>query len=445
MKTKLFFLGMLFFNLSFGQNNSNGPVSTNLANSNLINPMLPLPQSAEIFRFRPGLVTQLDDPLNLNFGFTNSRWFSIGSLNTGSQTIYGLRFQLPNKAVTFGYQNITDINPRIQWISNAPFNAVGNLEFRAANSFTSTSSNLIASMNGEGSVFIGREDEASEARTRLKIENNGFSNVNGSIFGIISQASNAEDNIIGVYGSARGTGTFGAGVYGANFNQNAANQWAGYFDGRVFGTAFVRPSDNKFKIGIEPEPPLANMQRLMQLKPVTYKFKQIAELNLPQTKQHGFIAQDVEKVFPELVTEISKPVFDKSGKVTSTFTFKAVEYEAMNSMLVAAVQELNTELQLLKEEIATLKSSKSERKSLTGSTLETKGAFMQQNIPNPFADQTTITYQLPEGKSNAEIIVFDLTGKLIKTYAVNKNQSELIIKAADIGSGLFIYSLVQDG
>ena len=42
-------------------------------------------------------------------------------------------------------------------------------------------------------------------------------------------------------------------------------------------------------------------------------------------------------------------------------------------------------------------------------------------------------------------MVFDLTGKSIKTYPLNKNQSELFIKASDIGSGLFIYSLVQNG
>ena len=70
---------------------------------------------------------------------------------------------------------------------------------------------------------------------------------------------------------------------------------------------------------------------------------------------------------------------------------------------------------------------------------------MQQNIPNPFIDQTTISYQLPEESTTAEIIVFDLNGRLIKTYPVNKNQSELTIRASEIGSGLFIYSLVQNG
>ena len=70
---------------------------------------------------------------------------------------------------------------------------------------------------------------------------------------------------------------------------------------------------------------------------------------------------------------------------------------------------------------------------------------MEQNIPNPFADQTTIRYQLPEGTSTAEIIIFDLNGRLIKNYPVYKNQSELTIKASDIGSGLFIYSLVENG
>lgn len=70
---------------------------------------------------------------------------------------------------------------------------------------------------------------------------------------------------------------------------------------------------------------------------------------------------------------------------------------------------------------------------------------MEQNIPNPFTDQTTIRYQLPVGVNNANIMVMDLNGTLIKSYQINKNQSEINIKSSEIGKGLFIYSLVQNG
>ena len=493
MKTKLLIFGMLIFNLSFGQNNSNGPVSTNLANSNLINSTLPLPQSAEIFRFRPGLVTQLDDPANLNFGFTNSRWFSIGSLNTGSQTIYGLRFQLPNKAVTFGYQNVNDTNPGIQWIGSGA--ALGNLEFRVADSFTSTNSNLVATMTPNGRTIFGDATNiiAISDSTKVFIENNrdfgltvrslergsrnsvglnvltqgGFERnlggrivTNGARFntglfvstndmenatGAIGIQAFASANLVStaVLGKVQGEGFFDVGIYG-DVENNKGSAYAGYFNGDVTVTGtFNNPSDRKLKENLTVEKDA--LQKIMQLQPQTYTFKKFSEINLGKGLQHGFISQDLAKVYPELTTDIKKPILDNDGNQSSVFEYKSVNYNGLISILTAGIQELNTELQLLKEEIAALKNSKSERKSFDTATPNTKGAFLQQNIPNPFGDQTTITYQLPEGTTAAEIMVFDLTGKLIKTYAVDKNQSELTIKASDIGNGLFIYSLVQDG
>jgi hypothetical protein len=70
---------------------------------------------------------------------------------------------------------------------------------------------------------------------------------------------------------------------------------------------------------------------------------------------------------------------------------------------------------------------------------------MEQNIPNPFSDQTTIRYQLPNGTNQASIIVLDLNGKMIKEYAINQNKGEVRITASEIGKGLFLYSLINNG
>ena len=162
MKAKLFFFGMLCFNLSFGQNQS---ITTVAPAISAVTPVTFPPSNTapnEIFRFAPGNVTQLDNaPLGsaTNFNFSNSRWFSLGAVETnqsGTRRAYGLRFQAGPKAVTFGYQNVLDpldINPRIQWIGSDA--ALGNLEFRVANSFNSTNSKLVASMLPNGSTFFG--------------------------------------------------------------------------------------------------------------------------------------------------------------------------------------------------------------------------------------------------------------------------------------------------
>jgi len=145
--------------IALGQNQSFGSVSSSIN--------FPIPQqfgTGEIFRFRPGLVTQLDS--GNNFGFTNSRWFSIGRLKTGTQTVYGMRFQLPNKALTMGYQDINDPNPRIQWIG-AGSSSGTDLEFRVANSFTSTTSKLVTTMTNDGNTFFGNPLSTNEAKVGI--------------------------------------------------------------------------------------------------------------------------------------------------------------------------------------------------------------------------------------------------------------------------------------
>ncbi len=145
MKTKLVLCAFLCFGLSFGQNSfSSTPIFNPI-------PGTTPPAPNEIFRFQPCNVTQLD--AGSGFDFTSARWFSLGKVVTGTNTAYGLRFQLPNKAVTFGYQSITSINPRIEWIGTAP--NLGNLEFRVANSFTSTTSTVVATMTSFGNTVFG--------------------------------------------------------------------------------------------------------------------------------------------------------------------------------------------------------------------------------------------------------------------------------------------------
>ena len=99
---------LLFTVFCFGQNQSSGSVSPSFTN--------PVQQfgGGEIFRFAPGIVTQLDS--GTSFDFTTSNWFALGKLNTGTQTVYGLRFQLPNKSLLLGYRNLPDVNPRLEWI-----------------------------------------------------------------------------------------------------------------------------------------------------------------------------------------------------------------------------------------------------------------------------------------------------------------------------------------
>jgi hypothetical protein len=52
---------------------------------------------------------------------------------------------------------------------------------------------------------------------------------------------------------------------------------------------------------------------------------------------------------------------------------------------------------------------------------------------------------LPQGTSKASLIIFDMNGGIKKEFPLTENKSEITVTASQIGKGLFIYSLVQNG
>ena len=183
MKKIILLLTLFFTGIAFAQNESAGSISTSITS----------PISGETFRFDSGIVTQLDS--GSGFGFTNDRWFSLGRLFTGTQTVYGLRFQLPSRAATFGYQDLNDANPRIQWIGANNFTG-SDLEFRTANSFTSTSSTLVATMTDDGKTFFG--PQSTTTNTRVGVD---YSNLPSGRTGVTAQNTTSSSSYSTVTGS----------------------------------------------------------------------------------------------------------------------------------------------------------------------------------------------------------------------------------------------------
>lgn len=64
--------------------------------------------------------------------------------------------------------------------------------------------------------------------------------------------------------------------------------------------------------------------------------------------------------------------------------------------------------------------------------------------PNPFSDFTEIDYQLPEGTSHAELKIFDVTGKLVKTYSLTESSGTIQFSAKDLSPGLYSAMLFSD-
>jgi hypothetical protein len=65
--------------------------------------------------------------------------------------------------------------------------------------------------------------------------------------------------------------------------------------------------------------------------------------------------------------------------------------------------------------------------------------------PNPYTNQSKVSYKLPEDVREADLIITDLQGKEIKRYRVDRTFDSLLIGPDDLPSGTYMYSLSVGG
>lgn len=221
---------------------------------------------------------------------------------------------------------------------------------------------------------------------------------NANSWGTIGSARDSEANNIGVAGYCTNGNTSAGNNYGllANVNSvtatgnnygvysavtNGVNNYAGYFNGDVTITGtLVQPSDRKFKKEIKPLS--SALEKINLLTPVSYYYENMnSNINLPSRLQYGFIAQELETVFPELVvnqTIDAPPVYPtedvKSGikeiddnlksstaaNTTQNNTngqkeeFKGINYTGLISILTEGIKEQQEQIKLLFDKIKDL-------------------------------------------------------------------------------------------
>lgn len=94
-----------------------------------------------------------------------------------------------------------------------------------------------------------------------------------------------------------------------------------------------------------------------------YKSQEFESLNLPTGKQYGLVAQEVEKVIPELVVE-EFIYHSENGKIEK---LKGVKYEQLIPILINSLKEQQNQIQTLEQENeAMLKRLEKIEKLLTG-------------------------------------------------------------------------------
>jgi hypothetical protein len=103
---------------------------------------------------------------------------------------------------------------------------------------------------------------------------------------------------------------------------SGANAWSAWSDERVKKN--ITPVDTE-------------LNNVLKLRPVFYNYKKDAET---QPKRVGFIAQELQKVYPELVDEGEMSVGDVDNVLT-------VETTSLIPYLVKAIQDLNKKVEEL--------------------------------------------------------------------------------------------------
>jgi len=116
------------------------------------------------------------------------------------------------------------------------------------------------------------------------------------------------------------------------------------------GVLYSTTSDYRLKESVAPMTDA--LSKIAALKPVTYKWKSDG------SDGQGFIAHELQEVFPEAVNgqkDAVEGVVDENGNINYRPKYQGIDTSFVVATLVAAVQEINAELQAVKQELATIK------------------------------------------------------------------------------------------
>ena len=283
---------------------------------------------------------------------------------------------------------------------------------------------------------------------------------NGRSYGVYGVAGNRSSGYnYGIYGELAGTAD-GAGVFGtAELHPPKINgKYAGYFYGDTYVTGVLTAgelttlSDARYKSNIQ-QINSAALTKIAALNPVQYTMASGSAIALANTEQsdtvstmimttsneelaranklhYGLLAQEVKALYPELVHE------DAAGVMS-------INYTELIPLLIQAVQDLSEQVSALSSSSSTAR--KQAPKQQEGNT-ETIAATLYQNTPNPFTEETVISYIVPTEAQQASIYIYNMLGEQLSKYDISAfGDGNVTISANELYAGTFLYSLVVDG
>lgn len=167
---------------------------------------------------------------------------------------------------------------------------------------------------------------------------NGYSN---GYAGIGLAGATDGDYSVAVAGNCIGNSCYG--VYGTVLDCTGGTCYAVYANGNMYATGTYMGSDERYKKDIESLK--GSLDKLLQLRGVSFYWKDPSLHGGNTGIQRGFIAQEYEKVFPEWVST------DKEG-------YLAISTTGLDSLEVESIRQLKNENDDLRKRIEALEAGR---------------------------------------------------------------------------------------
>jgi hypothetical protein len=182
--------------------------------------------------------------------------------------------------------------------------------------------------------------------------------------------------------------------------------------------------------------PISGYTEKDSIKLLSNKPNPETQLGATDNKEFGFIAQELQKVYPELVSQDNEGIY-------------SVNYIGLIPVLVEAIKEQQAQINILSKEQLLQKTcfvGKTSVNPTPNNGVVDNNSYLLQNSPNPFTNETVIIMFVKENSQNASLRIYDLQGIEIKSFTINGTGEKTIkLNANELKAGMYLYSLIIDG
>uniref|UniRef100_UPI0040484054 T9SS type A sorting domain-containing protein n=1 Tax=Roseivirga sp. TaxID=1964215 RepID=UPI0040484054 len=225
----------------------------------------------------------------------------------------------------------------------------------------------------------------------------------------------------------KGNGNVGIGTTSPSYKLDVnGTTWLGgatYVGGTVTANSYLTWSDQRFKKNINSD--YNTYQKLYKIKIYEYQYEDFE----PEKTHYGVIAQELKELLPNMVAGD-----DEKGL--------SVNYAEMIPLLIRAVQDQKQTIDMLVNEVSTLKNELAENQK-SKNPVEFKKEEMIL-YPNPSSSSVKISFKNKLENSTSSIEVVNLNGEVIQTIA-RSGRDSIELTNEKLQKGVYFVRYISNG